>query len=189
MLAAGGGATLVSGAFFTASAGVGGNTFTTGTWAPSDYRSVSSGPWSAASTWERYNGLAWVVATRPPSSADGVVTVSAAHSVNVTADVVVDQVVVSPGGQLTIASGVVARVEDGPGTDVDLPGTLDAAGTLTVQSGAVVAIGGGGLLRDSGLVNGSGTLTVNSGTIQASGGARTIALPIELNGKPHGPGR
>ena len=188
VLAVGGGATLVSGAFFTASAGVGGNTFTTGMWAPSDYRSVSSGPWGAAATWERHNGIAWVVATRPPSSTDGVVTVSAGHSVNVTADVVVDQVVVSPGGQLTIASGVVVRVEDGPGTDVDLPGTLDAAGTLTVQSGAVVAIGGGGLLRDSGLVNGSGTLTVNSGTIQASGGARTIALPMTLSGDLTVPG-
>ncbi len=188
VLAAGGGATLVSGAFFTASAGVGGNTFTTGMWAPSDYRSVSSGPWGAAATWERYNGIAWVVATRPPSSTDGVVTVSAGHSVNVTADVVVDQVVVTSGGQLTIAGGVVVRVEDGPGTDVDLPGTLDAAGTLTVQSGAVVAIGGGGLLRNSGLVDGSGTLAVNSGTIQASGGARTIALPMTLSGDLTVPG-
>jgi len=54
-----GGATLQSAAIFTASVDLGNNTFTTGSWAPNDYRSVATAPWSSASTWQRYNGTAW----------------------------------------------------------------------------------------------------------------------------------
>jgi len=181
VLAAGGGSTLKSAAIFTDAAGVGGNTFTTGTWSASDYRSVATGPWSAAATWERYNGLAWVTATRPPSSIDGVVSISPGNAVTATADVAVDQVVVVAGGQLTVADGVSFMVGDGTGTDVDVSGTLDAVGTLTVSAGAEVAIESGGVLQDSGAIDGTGSITAVSGTIQANGGSRTITNPISMN--------
>src|SRR5437764_1147382 len=36
-----------------------------------DYRSVTSGNWNSVSTWETYNGSAWIAASSTPTSANG----------------------------------------------------------------------------------------------------------------------
>ncbi|XZF16304.1 T9SS type A sorting domain-containing protein [Chitinophagaceae bacterium MMS25-I14] len=50
-----------------------------------DYRSVASGPWSAAATWEKYDGTTWNTPTNPPGSATPSVTVRSGHVVSLTA--------------------------------------------------------------------------------------------------------
>ena len=174
------GATLPSAAIFTTSTGIGGNTFSSSTWPASNYRSLASGTWDAPTTWQRYNGIGWVAASRPPASIDGVVTVRNGHVVTVSGDTLVDEVVVASGGQLLVAGAARLTAQDGPGTDLAVFGTTDVTGSLTVDTGAEVALESGGLLLDSGTVEGEGSLIGRSGTLQASGGARTIAVPIML---------
>lgn len=38
-----------------------------------DYRSVQTGSWTTAATWEVYNGTAWVGATNPPTGAENII--------------------------------------------------------------------------------------------------------------------
>ncbi len=180
VLAFGAGATLQSTAIFTTSGDVDGNTFTTGAWLPSDYRSLATGPWDDAATWQRHNGIAWVAATRAPSSLDGVLTIRSGHVVTAAVDVTLDDVVVAAGGQVTVPGGVTLTIPDGAGTDLAVAGSLDVGGTVTTAAGATVALESGGSLLDAGVVDGAGTLVGRSGTLQASGGARTISLPITL---------
>lgn len=177
----GGGSTLRSVALFTSTIGIGDNTFSTGTWAASDYRSLGTGDWSAAGTWQRYNGLTWVAATRSPTGSDGIITVRAGHVVTVDVATAVDQVVVASGGQLTVATSVTLTIDDGTGSDLDVRGTVDVVGTLTVAASADVALGSGGVLQDSGMVDGAGTIIGLAGSIQANGAARTIANAIVLS--------
>ena len=180
VLAFGAGATLQSTAMFTTSSDADGNTFTTGAWLASDYRSLATGPWDGASTWQRYNGIAWVVATRAPSSVDGVVTVRSGHVVTVTGDIALDEVAIAAGGQVTVPGGVTMTIDDGAGLDLSVAGTLDVGGTITTGAGATIALESGGILLQAGTVDGAGSLVGRSGTVQASGGARTIGLPITL---------
>ena len=179
-LVLGSGSALQSAAIFTASASVAANTFTTGSWAPNDYRSVATGAWASAGTWQRFNGTSWVAATRPPAAIDGIITVSDGTVVTVNADVAVDQVVVSAAGQLTVGSGATLTVANGAGTDADVSGMVDAVGTMTVASGAVVAIESGAVIQDSGTIAGSGSFSSTAGTIQANGGARTMPNPVAI---------
>ena len=51
-----------------------------------DYRSKTTGNWSSTSTWERYNGSAWVAATAVPSSGDGAIEIQPGHTVTLTSD-------------------------------------------------------------------------------------------------------
>ncbi len=180
VLAVASGAAVGSAAIFTSTANIVGNTLSTGTWVPDDYRSVATGHWDDAGTWQRFNGTDWVAATRPPSSIDGVVTVRNGHVVTATANVTADQVVVAAGGQLAVADGVVVSLADGSGSDIDIYGTVDVVGTFSVGSGADVAIESGGVLQDSGTVAGPGSITGKSGTIQVNSGGRTIMMPINL---------
>jgi hypothetical protein len=89
-----------------------------------DYRSnVASGNWNATSSWQRYNGTAWVAATTTPTSADGAIEIRSGNVIIVTANVTVDQVTVN--GTLTVNSGITLSAGA-------------AASMLTVNSGATV---------------------------------------------------
>ena len=65
-----------------------------------DYRTNfvgAVGSWSNIAIWETYNGVSWGPAAAYPTSADGVITISAGDSVNldnITPDPTIDQVVV-----------------------------------------------------------------------------------------------
>ena len=76
---------------------VGANAQTTG-----DYRSVASGNWNIAATWERYNGTAWVAAIGSPTSSDGVITIRNGNTVTANTSLTIDQTVVAVGGTLAV---------------------------------------------------------------------------------------
>ena len=104
-----------------------------------EYRSITSGNWSTLSTWQRYNGSSWVAATAVPTSAHKLITVQSGHTVTVTANVTVDEVVVSSGGTLSLNTGITLTVANGSGTDFSVSGTFRNAGTVTINSSATIA--------------------------------------------------
>ncbi|MBG0860344.1 MAG: hypothetical protein IQL11_12640, partial [Bacteroidales bacterium] len=99
--------------------------------AAGDYRSFVTGNWNAAGTWQTYNGSAWVAAGSPPTSANGVITILNGHTVTVSANVTVDQVIIDAGGQATVNAGITLTIANGAGTDMTVNGTLVNSGSLT----------------------------------------------------------
>jgi hypothetical protein len=111
-----------------------------------DYRTKATGNWTAAATWETWNGSAWVESGFPTSE-NGVITILNGHTVTVTANVTVDQVVIEAGGQVTLSGGTLT-VSNGPGDDFVILGTYRRISTFTtifVNSGAVVRCANGGI--------------------------------------------
>src|SRR6267378_241433 len=131
--------------------------------AAGDYRSKQSGNWSSTNTWERFNGASWIAVVATPTSLDGQITIRAGHIVTVTASVTADQVIVQAGGQITVNSAFILTLANGAGTDLDVFGTVNVAGTLTINAGAATVVDSGGILQNSGTVNTTGTLTFASG--------------------------
>lgn len=108
------------------------------------FRSKQTGNWSAIGTWEKSSdgGSIWVDATATPTSADGTIQIRNSHTVTVTASVAADQVAVDSGGQITVNSGQTLTIAAGPGTDLNVSGTVVSAGTIT-PTGTIVFESGG----------------------------------------------
>jgi autotransporter-associated beta strand protein len=110
-----------------------------------DYRSVASGNWDALGTWQSYNGSNWVAAVSTPTSASGNITIRNGHIVTVAATLTVDQVEVETGGQVILNTGGTLTIIDGNGIDFVVNGIfLNMNGTITVNSGAILAFNNGG---------------------------------------------
>jgi hypothetical protein len=121
-----------------------------------DHRSVASGPWDLASTWERYNGSSWIPAENPPTSADANVNVRIGHTVEVQYAASIDQLVIDAGGQITVANGVTFTIDEGTGVDLTVHGTLDIQPSATLQfNGAAGGWQVFGTVRNAGTINGS----------------------------------
>ena len=166
-----------------------------------DYRSISTGAWSDKTIWQKFNGTSWVSATSAPSSTQGVITIQSGHTVTVTANVTVDQVMVSAGSTLTLGA-VALTVANGAGPDLEISGTLNmSAGSLTINTSAQVVISGtmnmntgspainaGGQVVISGTMNmNAGGLTINtggqvaiSGTMNKNAGSLTINTSAQV---------
>ena len=127
------------------------------------FRTAQSGNWNSTSTWQTNNGTSWVAATSPPTSASGVITIQSGHTVTVTANVTNDQVVVLSGGQITVNSGVTLTIANGTGTDLDIFGTVNVLGTMTINASGDVVVESGGVLANAGTITTTGTLTFESG--------------------------
>jgi len=112
-----------------------------------DYRSVQSGNWNSNSTWQRYNGSSWVAASSAPTSTRKTITIQSGHTVTVTANVTVDQVIVSAGASLVLNSGITMTLANGSGTDLNVSGTFRNAGTVTISSSATIAYQNGGVYQ------------------------------------------
>ncbi len=67
--------------------------------ATGDYRSKATGKWSAAATWERYSGSAWVAASTAPTGT-GTITLQNTDSVDVDAAVTITGTLKSTGGKV-----------------------------------------------------------------------------------------
>jgi hypothetical protein len=128
------------------------------------FRSIATGNWNQASTWERYSAGSWVAAVTPPSSASGVIIIRSPNTVTNTAPVTVDQVIIDPSGSLVINSDMV--VADGEGTDMTVNGILDcgAAFALTGTGSFVLFNGADLIIRSTSGITSSGA----TGNIQTS---------------------
>ncbi len=83
------------------------------------FRSVASGNWNSTSTWQMSTngGGVWFAATSVPHDTSGGTTVKTPHVVTVTANASTDQFGIEGGATLTINSGIVLIIKDGPGDD------------------------------------------------------------------------
>ena len=108
-----------------------------------DYRTTGNVTFASNSNWQRYNGAAWVPAGSAPTSAENIITVRNGHTATVTASISLDQLVVDPGGTLTVNGGRTLTILNGPGTDLIVNGTVinygtvSPTGTIVFNAGAV----------------------------------------------------
>lgn len=120
-----------------------------------DYRSIANGAWNGATTWETFNGSAWVATATAPSSANGVITIQSPHTVTITANATIDQVVISSGAMVNWTGGT-CTFAAGTGIDLQINGTFwDNRGAATpaiaFSAGATWAMGTNGtLIRSAG---------------------------------------
>jgi hypothetical protein len=126
-----------------------------------DYRSnVTSGNWGTAGSWQRYDGSNWVAAGTAPTSTANVITIRNGHTIAVTTNVTVDQVLIESGGQVTINSGRTLTIANGTGTDLSVSGVLQTNSTSgtsgIVTTGSLVFNDGGVYIHN---VNGEGIPT------------------------------
>jgi hypothetical protein len=78
-----------------------------------------------------YNGSAWVTAAAAPTSANGVITIQSGHTMQITATVSIDQVVINYGGTINWTGGTLT-IADGTGVDLQVDGTFwDNRGATT----------------------------------------------------------
>ena len=91
--------------------------------AQSDFRTITSGDWELASTWEVFNGATWVPAVAAPTSADGVITIRNTHTIAVNGSLTIDQTVIEGGGYVNFYSGNLT-VANGSGIDLVINGEL-----------------------------------------------------------------
>jgi hypothetical protein len=97
-----------------------------------DYRSFASGTWATLANWERWNGAAWInPAPSAPTSTDGVITIQSGHTIQITANVSIDQVIINTGGTINWTAGTCTFV-NGTGVDLQIDGTFwDNRGATT----------------------------------------------------------
>ncbi len=107
------------------------------------YRSIASGAWGNAANWQTNNGSGWVTATAAPTSANSTeINIVSPNNVAVMASVSVDHVVVQAGAQVTVSNGITVTIANGAGTDFDVFGTLQNAGTVTTTGNLMFQSGG-----------------------------------------------
>jgi hypothetical protein len=115
-----------------------------------DYQSAGSGNWNALATWQTWNGSAWIAAVATPTSANGVITIQAGHTVTITANVTIDDVVVN--GTLTSSGATPTTINNGAaGVDLTINGTFidnyaAATNVITWSAGATWQMGASGTL-------------------------------------------
>lgn len=96
------------------------------------FRSFQSGNWNATSTWESFSAGSWIAATLTPNSSAATITILNTHTVTVTANVTVDELIIEGGAQVTVNSGVTLTAANGTGNDIIVYGVLRNLGTLTL---------------------------------------------------------
>lgn len=118
-----------------------------------DYRSAGSGDWSAASTWQRFDGITFVAASVAPNATDGVITIRAGHTVTASTFLTADQVLIENGATLNHTAGGFT-VADGALDDIQVFGTLihsgngfSGPGNIRIMSGGTFQWTGGGQLN------------------------------------------
>lgn len=134
--------------------------------AAGDYRSkVISGNWNVAGSWEIFDGISWIDAVTTPTSADGEITILDGHTISLTANVTVDQLVLQSTGVININTGKTITIADGAGTDFLCYGTLTIFGTVNVSSNGSMILENTLTLKNGGAntFNSGATLTINNG--------------------------
>ncbi|MEY4388056.1 MAG: hypothetical protein RLY20_3339 [Verrucomicrobiota bacterium] len=102
------------------------------------FRSIASGDWATLSTWElSTNGTTWFPATEAPSTLSSNITLQTGHTVNVNADVTVDQLTIQSGATVSVQAGNFTLNNGIEAVDCDVSGTLEVgAGAGVIDVGA-----------------------------------------------------
>lgn len=160
--------------------------------AQNDFRSRQSGDWNQATTWEEFIGGTWQLTSNTPTSSAGVITIQSPHTVTVTANVTVDQTVINNGGTVVVNDGIDLSINNGPGNDITINGTIDLRGESFMSGAGNLVLNG--VLR-TGSLNSTGALVTGvsvgnlriSGTRTFSSGSRVVyeGLAAQFIGSGH----
>jgi hypothetical protein len=146
-----------------------------------DYRSnvTTTGVWSDASSWERFDGTTWVAATAAPTSNDGIITIQNGDSIQLTSATTINQVRVESGGILSVfdianpSPKTVFTLDDvANAEDLQVEGKLYLSVGAILSGTGTISINSGGLL----FIRRQGVLAVNT-TIQPSGALHINEAP------------
>ncbi|NQV72685.1 hypothetical protein HQ496_06150 [bacterium] len=98
-----------------------------------DFRTRTSGPWKDSNTWEEFT-TSWVNSTNTPDDGSGVVTIRNGHTIDGNSRGTFDQVVIETGAALDVSQ--IMQFIDGPGTDLEVYGTLSVHKTTRITGAA-----------------------------------------------------
>lgn len=101
-----------------------------------DYRSVSDGDWNDLTTWQIFTDSGWVtpaVENGVPGVSPSLIQIVAGTKVIVTTAVIAGQVRIDPKATLIIADSASFEVANGPGSDMQVGGTLEVSGSLLIN--------------------------------------------------------
>lgn len=150
-----------------------------------DYRTVATGNWASAGTWETYTGLAWIPAPASPTYLDGNITIRNTHTVTVTANATVDNVTIDAGGTLILASNTLTLGLLGLDNLVCNGSLQISGGDLNLNLTSSVTINGSMLWTDGDLV--TGTVNIANGgtctlTTTATKDLQSATINVNLGG-------
>ena len=128
-----------------------------------DHRSVASGNWNLANTWERFDGTNFLPAPSAPSLTDGVITIQAGHTVTANTAITADQVQVDVGGTLLV-SGSTFGLANGPGNDLVVNGSFEFTGGNFAGPGTAFVASGGTFTWTGGTIGNSAILDLGTGS-------------------------
>src|SRR5688572_20390367 len=143
-----------------------------------DYRSKLTGNWQNATSWERFNGTAWVDAVVAPTSSDELISIRNGHTITVNSIVTADQVVVDAGGVVDITFTL--NLADGNGNDLVINGTVTSSGGDLNGPGNTIVQAGGALNFITINPRSLGSPVTNNGNMSWAGGRITVTENITI---------
>ena len=136
------------------------------------FRSVVTGDWATAGTWESSSdNVNWITATLAPTSSANTITIQNGHTITISSTVTIDQVIINNGGILSHAGGILLTIADGAGDDITVEngGIFRHAGASAVASfgatTAVFRIKTGGMIEVTSGTGSGGTYANDAGTV------------------------
>ncbi len=146
-----------------------------------DFRSKQSGNWNAVTSWQTYNGSAWLDATTAPSSTNGVITIQAGHIITANSNIIADQIVINTNGSLSITSAVFT-LNNGSGIDLLNKGSITLSGGTINGNGSTELSSGSAFNWTGGSYGGGGSLKIDaSASLNMSGGNHYIGDSATIN--------
>ncbi|CAN5775048.1 hypothetical protein BH11BAC7_BH11BAC7_31120 [soil metagenome] len=111
-----------------------------------DYQSAATGNWNVVTTWQTWNGSAWIAASATPNNTNGAITIQTGHTVTINAALTVDEVTVN--GTMNTSAGIVLTIFNGAGVDLRINGTFGDQSTASISwnAGATWQMGAAGTL-------------------------------------------
>jgi len=119
------------------------------------FRSITSGNWNNTSTWESStDNIAYHPASLTPDFNANQITILTGHTVNVTANVAIDQTTIDAGGAVVVNPGTDLTINDGTAWDLVVNGSLTVAanGNMIITS---TAAGTASIGNSAGMINGN----------------------------------
>jgi len=152
-----------------------------GTLAADYFRTVATGNWNAAGTWESsHDNNTWTAATSGPDNNASAIQIRNGHTVTVTATTGANALTLDAGTQLVINLGSTFTVANGTGTDITVSGTIKNIGSFTLAASAAMAVSATGVYEDAQPAT-TGTITIPTAT-WAAGSTFTLSGLVGVAG-------
>jgi hypothetical protein len=153
-----------------------------------DYRSSNPGNWADVNNWEYYNAGMWQQALMAPNQLSGQIEVR--HQIIISADQVMDQVIVDEGAAILIQPGVMVTTTNSPASiELLVKGTVINAGMLFFSPSANMKIDSAGTYIHNSSVASSAVLDVTLFHPQSNWvyrGNGSLAPPVSISNRHYG---